>query len=67
MCFQNIHSFTYKKTLLHRLLLLSSKIVESLQCILKNFFDLDRKKLQETQSDVRSFCFTQYLKDHEPH
>ena len=67
MRFQNIQTFTYQKALLHRLLLLNSKIVESLQCILKNFFDLDRKKLQETQSDVRSFCFTQYLKDRELH
>ena len=33
--FQNIHTFTYQKTLLHRLLLLVFKIIESLQCILK--------------------------------
>ena len=33
--FQNIHTFTYQKTLLHTLLLLVSKIVESLKCILK--------------------------------
>ena len=33
--FQNIHTFTYQKTLLHTLLLLVFKIVESLQCILK--------------------------------
>ena len=36
--FQNIHIFTYQKTLLHTLLLLVSKIVESLQCILKLLF-----------------------------
>ena len=36
--FQNIHPFTYKKTLLHTFLLLASKIVESLQCILKTMF-----------------------------
>ena len=30
-----MHTFTYQKTLLHRLLLLVFKIVESLQCILK--------------------------------
>ena len=33
--FQNIYIFTYQKTLLHTLLLLVLKIVESLQCILK--------------------------------
>ena len=33
--FQNIHTFTYQKTLLHTLLLLVFKIVESLQRILK--------------------------------
>ena len=32
--FQNIHTFTYEKTLLHTLLLFVFKIVESLQCIL---------------------------------
>ena len=32
--FQNIHTFTYQKTLLHTLLLIIFKIVESLQCIL---------------------------------
>ena len=37
--FQSIHTFTYQKILLHTLLLLASKIVESLQCILsKGFF-----------------------------
>ena len=33
--FPNIHIFTYQKTSLHTLLLLVSKIVESLHCILK--------------------------------
>ena len=33
--FQSIHTFTYQKTLLYTLLLLFSKIVESLRCILK--------------------------------
>ena len=33
--FQNIHTFTYQKTLLHTLLLLVSKIIKSLQCIPK--------------------------------
>ena len=33
--FQNIHTFTYQKALLHTLLLLVFKIVESLHCILK--------------------------------
>ena len=32
---QNLHTFTYKETLLNTLLLLVSKIVESLQCVLK--------------------------------
>ena len=31
------HAFTYRKTLLHTLLLLISKIIESLQCIRKSF------------------------------
>ena len=35
MQFQNIHTFTYQKTLLHIPLLLVSKIVESLQWILR--------------------------------
>ena len=33
--FQNIHTFSYQKTLLHTLLVLVSKIVKSLQWILK--------------------------------
>ena len=33
MNFQNMYTFTYQKTLLHTLLLLVFKIVESLQCI----------------------------------
>ena len=36
ICFQNTHTFTYQKALLHILLLLGFKIVESLQCILKH-------------------------------
>ena len=35
--FQKIHTFTYQKTLLHKLLLLVLEIVESLQCILNLF------------------------------
>ena len=35
MHFQNIYTFTYQKALLHTLLVLVFKIVESLQCILK--------------------------------
>ena len=42
MHFQNTHTFTYRKTLLHTLLLLISKIVESLQCILKSFNDFNK-------------------------
>ena len=34
--FQNIHSFTYQKTLLHTLLLVVFRIVETLQFILNN-------------------------------
>ena len=34
--FQNIHTITYQKTLLHTLLLLVFKIVKRLQCILKS-------------------------------
>ena len=33
--FQNIHTFIYEKTLLHTLLFLLFKMVENLQCILK--------------------------------
>ena len=33
----NTHAFTHRKTLLHTLLSLISKIIESLQCILKSF------------------------------
>ena len=33
--FQNIHTFTYQKILLHTLLLLVFKIVQSLKCALK--------------------------------
>ena len=35
---QNIHTFTYQKTLLDTLLLLVFKIVERLQCILNTFW-----------------------------
>ena len=35
--FQNIHTFTFQKVLLHTFLLLVSKKDESLQCILKSF------------------------------
>ena len=35
MNLQNIYTFTYQKTLLHMLLLLPFKIVESLQCVRK--------------------------------
>ena len=38
MPFQNIHTFTYQKWLLHSLLLLAFEIVESLQCILNFIF-----------------------------
>ena len=38
--FQNIHTFTYQKTLLHTLLLLVCKIVKSLQCILNDIYYL---------------------------
>ena len=36
---QNMHSFTFQKTLLLALLLLIFKIVESLQCILNGIKD----------------------------
>ena len=32
--FQNIHTFTYQKTLLHTIFVLAFKIVESFQCVL---------------------------------
>ena len=35
--FQNMHTFIYQNILFHALLLLASKIDESLQCILKSF------------------------------
>ena len=47
--FQNIHTFPYRKTSLHTLLLLAFKIVESLQlqCIFKHIFktNLQRDKI----------------------
>ena len=39
--FQNIHNFTHQKPLLHTLLLLVFKIVESLQCILNHYQKVD--------------------------
>ena len=44
--FQDKHTFTYQKTLLHTLLLLVSKIFESLQCILKKQKDCHEKSLK---------------------
>ena len=38
--FQNIHTFKYQKTLLHTILLLIFKIVESLHCTLTAFLFL---------------------------
>ena len=49
--FQNIHTFTYQKTLLHTLLLPVSKIVESLQCILKC-----RGELSAASTQLMSKC-----------
>ena len=45
MHFQNIHTLIYQKVLLHMLLLLVFKIVESLPCILKSDFNLMRQYL----------------------
>ena len=39
MYFQNIHTFTYQKTLLQTLLLFVFKIVESLQCIVNSLLN----------------------------
>ena len=43
--FHNKLTFTFQKTLLHTLLLLVSKIVESLQCILKQAKWCSKKKM----------------------
>ena len=43
--FQNIYTFTYQKMLLHTLLLLVFKIVESLKSTLKNRFSLLKKTI----------------------
>ena len=47
--FQNIHTFTYQKTILHRLLLLVFEIIECLQCILETIIcqqaSLPQKKI----------------------
>ena len=43
MHFQNIHTFIYQKALLHTLLLLVFKIIESLQCILKLTIKISRR------------------------
>ena len=39
MHFQNIHTFTYHKTLLDTIFLIVFKIVKSLHCILNNFIE----------------------------
>ena len=40
MHFQNTHTFTYQKTLLHTLLLFVFKTAENLQCILNDTVNL---------------------------
>ena len=60
--FQNIRTFTYLKTLLHKLLLLVFKIVESIQCILnlifpiKSFFYLTKKSRQNLKILRTKIC-----------
>ena len=60
--FQNIRTFTYLKTLLHTLLLLVFKIVESIQCILnlifpiKSFFYLTKKSRQNLKILRTKIC-----------
>ena len=58
MHFQNIHTFTYQKTLLHTLLLLVFKIVESLQCILKNQLfqtsEIDPTRLKSQNDNINT-------------
>ena len=55
--FQNIHTSTYQETLLHTLLLLVSKIVESRQCILNvksstYYFRMKTKILADFQTCI---------------
>ena len=51
--FQNIHTFTYQKTLLHTILLLVFKIVESLQLSLKIWINY---QLQLNQVCLLTLC-----------
>ena len=52
--FQNINTFTYQKTLFHTLLLLVSKIVESLQCILNHIYGIYTKsRLNSLENNKR--------------
>ena len=50
--FQNIHIFTYQKALLHTLLLLVFKIVESHQCILNTILFVREVFLRNTTSTL---------------
>ena len=64
--FQNIYTFTYQKTLLHTLLLLVFKIVESLQCILKACYQsllLSETKIKTILWDL-SFSLTVIMLEH---
>ena len=58
MHFQNIHTFTYQKTLLHALLLLVFKIVESLRCTLHlKIYDIMKWEAKNYNAHI-----AQYLK-----
>ena len=46
--------FTYKKTLLHALLLLAFKIVESLQCIL-NMHLVKKRKTEKQRTQINNY------------
>ena len=56
----SVHTFTYRKILLHTLLLLGFKIVESLQCIINQGFHSNHEKERRTCV----FCGLSNLKFH---
>ena len=51
--FQNIHTFTYQKALLHTLWLLVFKIVTSLQCIFKRSYSCARGTFLKNTTEAR--------------
>ena len=61
--FQNIHTFTYQKTLLHALLLLLLKIVECLRCILHKYGNKYHNTTKMKPVDVKSSIYIDFDKE----